>query len=419
MARRSRERTLPPYCTRRPQGGFRLQILDPDTGERVRPRDLLATEPAFYATQSEVWVAHDRLTAVMAMRLERGATLRGFWEDWTNPDDWYWGTAATDRKVQSLATIKVHTKGFVDFFTEDDGQTSPRINAITTEDVERWLKTLPAQSNIPIVSRMFAAAVERKLRVDNPIEEAGKRARKTQHEKRQRRERLGDNKAPEPHQIDELLDELGNSARYPYGLYAWFKIATAVGMRSGELDAMRISKLDLTDPSKPLYLIDEQYHSGLNIFTDPKHDSVRTIRIPQVLLPVLERCAWEAEHKFGGSPFFFHTSRGEHWRNSARAYYWNDEDKHNRVMRTGLRRVVDDVSMYCATRAFFATQAVLSSPDQIPMIAKHYGHKDNGKVLLRFYTRLTDRHGQDGMDVVYGRLHADEPVRLADRRKAA
>lgn len=420
MARKKQRKGPVPYSWAREAGpGWRLQILDPETGAKLSPRKIIDSEPAFYETEDDVRAAYVRLHDRLKLRLERGATLRGFWEDWTDPDHWQWGTDASGRKVQSLSTLKSHARGFVNFFGDDK-----RIDTIAHKDVEAWLKTKPASSGIPVVNQMFEAAIMAKLIASNPLAEPAKTARKTAHAKRERREKLGDNNAPEPGQIAELLDDLGNEARYPFGLYAWFAIGTAVGLRSGELDGMWRDDLDLSDPSRPLYHVRRQYHTQLDQLTEPKYDSVREILLPQFLVPTLERLVWESRRL--GSPFLLRTTRGQNWRNHARAYYWNDDKQRvsrtgrkRGTDRTGLRRIVGDVSMYCATRAYFATQAVLAQPHEIPKIARHYGHKDNGKVLLQFYTRLTDTHGQDGMANVYAALHPYEPVRLADRRRAA
>lgn len=390
---RKRERPRPPYSAPRPGGGWRLQIQDPDTGERLRPRALDPNEPPYYATVGELWTAFDRLTRLVELRLRRGETVTGFAEAWTDPDHWRWGNKRGEHSAKTYASA-------IGLFVSRFGERE--IASITTDDLGAFLSPKqgrkPAESSIPILQRFFDAAVQAELRTDNPWRKLDLTFKASDPEP-----------APEPEQLDAMLTRAAASP-FPYSMYAWLFVGSETGMRTGELDAMRIDRLDLSDPDRPRYRIEEQWHAQLRRFASPKYDSHRTILLPATVLGVIEDMRAEADAY--GSPFLFNTTRGGHYSPPARDYYWTGDSRFD-----GLRALVGGVTMKAATRVYFATRAVLDAPHKIPQIAQHYGHKDKGQTLLSFYTRLTDQHGQDGMAEIFAQRPADLSARR--RRRAA
>jgi integrase len=157
-----------------------------------------------------------------------------------------------------------------------------------------------------------------------------------------------------------LADELT-----PPSFAAYLDVAVHTGMRPGELDALRWSKIDFREET---IVVDEQWNVKTRTFEQPKHHHVRRIALTQ---PARDRLLDLPRE----SDFAFTTLRGSHYRPSSRAHHWN------RIRcSAGL-----DGDLYLVTRHYFGWYAfnVLGLPDHV--VALHLGHRDGGKLVRTLY----------------------------------
>jgi integrase len=99
----------------------------------------------------------------------------------------------------------------------------------------------------------------------------------------------------------------------PPSFAAYLDVAAYEGMRPGELDALRWTKIDFQAET---ILVDEQWNALERAFTLPKHGFVRTVALTD---PARERLLALPRE----SEFVFTTLRGSHYRPSSRSYHWN------------------------------------------------------------------------------------------------
>jgi integrase len=162
-------------------------------------------------------------------------------------------------------------------------------------------------------------------------------------------------------QFIALADELT-----PPSFAAYLDVAVHSGMRPGELDALRWSKIDFQTET---IVVDEQWNVKTRTFETPKHHHVRTIALTE---PARDRLLSLPRE----SDFAFTTLRGSHYRPSSRAYHWN---------RVRCSAGLGTVDLYTATRHYFGWYAlnVLELPDFV--IAAQFGHRDGGKLVRTLY----------------------------------
>lgn len=387
-------KALPPLATAY-RDGWRLQIRMPD-GSRLGARKLDPREPSYYTTQAALWQAYETLTAQVQRGIEYSDTVSGFLAEWTDVDHHRWGK---DRSEQSMQTYRSSMRKFEEMYGER------KLATITVQDIDRFLATKPAASNATTLGMFFRDALRAQKCLIDPTADFDLDRPEPKEED-----------APEPELLAAMHAYALGSKRIPRSLYQWLLVGSGTGMRTGELDAMAIDKLDLNGPDGPLYLIDRQYHARLRDFTEPKWGSVRTILLPPTVIEEIERAVFYARQI--GSPFLFNNSAG-HWTPDSRKWYWQKIGDDSLRLRLATPERPEGVSMKAATRTYFATQMVMLAPHRIPQIAHHYGHKDKGVTLLKHYTKLNDRRGQLGMADVYAAMPERSAVVDLSARRAS
>jgi integrase len=178
-----------------------------------------------------------------------------------------------------------------------------------------------------------------------------------------------------------LADELT-----PPSFAAYLEVAVHEGMRPGELDALRWTKIDFQAGT---VLIDEQWNAIEHAFTLPKHGFVGTIALTDAAQDRLLRLPRESE-------FVFTTLRGSHYRPSSRSHHWN---------RVRCGAGLGNVDLYTATRHYFGWFAWNVLELDARDIALHFGHRDGGELCARPTATRTRSS------------HASAYVKRSDRRQ--
>lgn len=390
-----------------------LQVFDPHAydegkkklGKRVNARSIIPTEPPSYPTLNAAREASFRLSAKVQDRVNRGKTIREFYDEWTW-DHWAWKNGRSrERTEQTMDSYRTRVLPFVEIYGERPA------HSITEKDALDYMNLGPGAAHQVSAIRAFFTDMTRpaaRLRTDNPFAEIATEIGKVQKQKR--RENWVD--APEAHEIERVLGYAHEHA--PYSLYAWLLTGTKTGMRSGELDYMLIEDLDL---GAMTYYVRYQFNNKLQARSRPKYNSERLIALPPELEPVLRRCIFDANAGGVGSPFVFNTPQGRlgHYTVSSRSHYWGKDQDESKGIR--IRDLLDDpsVTMYEATRHYFTTCAVREGVP-LPILAKHLGHADNGETLMKHYNRLKDTHAQDQMADFFA---SRRPSNVVSIRKAS
>lgn len=333
-----------------------------ENGQRVRKSHskVKPDEPKTYANLKDANEGYDRVIAYRDQRTDHAQTVRGFWQEWTDADHWMWG-AVEGRSEQTLMAYATRTRKFVERYGDRP------IDTITEFDVRAYMADGAAQSSLYSLSTMFNDAEREGLITTHPCRELAKRAERTIRTRRK-------NKpvdVPDRAQIDAVLERAGDDV-YPDGLRPWLIVGTETGMRGGELDGMEWKYL-----KGDRYQIDWQWNAALGKMTPPKHESYRSIGLSDVALEAIESCR-------GRNPRYVFTNKTvDHFTHDSRDWWW----AWNSDGGPSLRQLVGGVTMYAATRHYWASRAVNElglSPYQASLL---YGHKDGGRLITEVYAK--------------------------------
>jgi integrase len=250
------------------------------------------------------------------------------------------------------------------------------LRSIGDEHVAAWLKGGHNKGTLTVLRTFFydAASVEAGRLIDrNPF--AKLRLRKS----RGRR----DTQPPDQVEIARfvaLADELT-----PPSFAGYLNTAVYEGMRPGELDALRWSKIDFQAET---ILVDEQWNAKTREFTLPKHGFVRTIALTEPTRKRLLSLPRESE-------YVFTTLRGSHYRPSSRSHHWN---------RVRCAARLGNVDLYTATRHYFGWYAMNVLELDPHVIALHFGHRDGGELVRKLYGHPDERIGRERVREAFRQL---------------
>jgi integrase len=232
------------------------------------------------------------------------------------------------------------------------------IRAIGDEHVAEWLRGGGSEGSAKVLCAMWndAASVRAGRLVDdrNPWEGLGLRSGRGRAKRRPPTQ-------AEASKLIALGDELT-----PPSFAAYLDVAVYEGMRPGELDALRWTKIDFQAGT---ILIDEQWNANSHEFTIPKHGIVRTITLTAPAKKRLLSLPRESE-------FVFTTVRGSHYRPSSRAHHWN---------RVRAAAGLGNMELYMCTRHYFGWYAWNVLELDARDIALHFGHQDGGELVRKLY----------------------------------
>lgn len=399
MARR-RNDGLPPGAVVLPSGRVTLQISITEAGRkhRVSPQQIDPREdPSYPNDPAIVWEAYNRIQRFLAHKVERGHTVKGFWEKWTDPDHHRWGIAS-GRTGSSIRTNKSSTRKFVELHANEP------LLGITEKTIDKFMEDEGGlYSHLVKLDLFFSDAMKAKLIVEHPCREL---ARKREIAERERRART---RPPVPSELQvETFLEYASRPEYPLDLSGWLTIGVEHGMRPGEIDYMEWEYQE-----GDLYSIRWQWNTNERprAKTPPKDDSFRTLGLSDRALEIIAR----QRQRSSGSPFIFETNQGEHWYPQMRDYYWNDFRPAKG--EPTLCELAGGMTVYNATRHYWATMALNKWGIPLRKAALMFGHKDGGVLMHKTYAR----QDEDAATDVQAALNA-RPISLdaeRHRRRAA
>jgi integrase len=330
--------------TRLPSGRWRTRVRHPRTGKQLSARAVIGG-PETYASRNSAAEAEAEARRVLRTNSRLGVTVREFWQDWTT--DPLWLRPATSTNITNRACTHK--------FVSEHGDLPLR--AIGDEHVAAWLKGGRNLGTVPALRAFFNDAMSApagRLADRNPFAKLGLR------QSRGRRDTQPPGQA-EIARFVTLADELT-----PPSFSGYLDVAVHEGMRPGESDALRWTKIDFQAGT---ILIDEQWNAIERAFTLPKHGFVRTIALTDPARERLLRLPRESE-------FVFTTLRGSHYRPSSRSHHWN---------RVRCGAGLGNVDLYTATRHYFGWYAWNVLELDARDIALHFGHQDGGELVRKLY----------------------------------
>jgi integrase len=330
--------------TQLPSGRWRTRVRHLRTGRQLSARAVIGG-PDTYATEDAAIAAESQARKILRSNARVGVTVREFWNDWTTDPLW----------LRPAGSTNIHNRARTYKFVDEYGDLPLR--AIGDELVATWLRGGRNVGTVPALRALFndAMTVPAGRLVDrNPFAKLGLRS------SRGRR----DTQPPTQADIARFV-ALGDELTPP-SFAAYLDAAVYEGMRPGELDALRWTKIDFQCGT---ILVDEQWNALERVFTPPKHGSVRTIALTDPARERLLRLPRESE-------FCFTTLRGSHYRPSSRSHHWN---------RVRCAAGLGNVDLYTATRHYFGWYAWNVLELDARDIALHFGHQDGGELVRKLY----------------------------------
>jgi integrase len=327
-----------------PSGRWRPRVRHPRTGKQINPRDVIGGADTF-ATRAAAVAAEDEARRLLRSNARLGVTVREFWDEWTTSALW-------ERPAKST---NIHNRERTSKFVAEHGDLPLR--AIGDEHVAAWLKGGRNLGSVPALRAFFndaSSAAAGRLVDRNPFAKLGIRASRGRRDKQ----------PPSQVEIAQFV-ALGDELTPP-SFAAYLHTAVYEGMRPGELDALRWTKIDFQAGT---ILIDEQWNALERAFTLPKHGVIRTIALTDPARDRLLTLPRESE-------FVFTTLRGSHYRPSSRSHHWN---------RVRCSAGLGNVDLYTSTRHYFGWFAWNVLELDARDIALHFGHQDGGELVRKLY----------------------------------
>jgi integrase len=252
--------------------------------------------------------------------------------------------------------------------------------AVTSRDVDRYLSADPKRrQRVPALRAMWNDARRRGIVTQNPFANLGLPTTRGNR----------DTPPPTQEQVATMLEQAWRLT--PPSFAAWLQVATATGMRPGELDALRWDRVSLDHDE---ILVAEQWNSGSREFTTPKNGKQRDVAITPPARDALLAIPRE-------SAFVFTTLRGTHYTPSSRNHHWN------RVRPEGF-------TLYQSSRHYAGWYMRNVLGLEAAVIAHQLGHEDGGHLVEVLYGHLERGRSLDKIK----RAWAAEvrPLRSVDRR---
>ena len=330
--------------TQLPSGRWRTRVRHPRTGKQLSARAVIGG-PETYPSKAAAVAAETEARTVLRSGARLGVTVREWWDEWTTDPLW-------QRPAEST---NIHYRERTRKFVEQHADIALR--AVGDKHIAAWLKGGKNRETVQQLRVMFndaASAAAGRLVDRNPFAKLGLRGTR------------GRKDVQPPSQADIARFIASADELTPPSFAAYLDVAVHSGMRPGELDALRWTKVDFQAET---VLVDEQWNAKTRSFETPKHHHIRTIALTEPARDRLLSLPCESE-------FAFTTLRGSHYRPSSRAYHWN---------RIRCSAGLGNVDLYTATRHYFGWYAlnVLELPDHV--IAAQFGHRDGGKLVRTLY----------------------------------
>lgn len=246
---------------------------------------------------------------------------------------------------------------------------SRRIDSITTDDAREWAAGHRSGER-QAAKTLFAYAAEQGLLVASPF-------RFVAVEKGRGNEEID---PPTPAQVDALV--AAATAILP-NFGGWLEFARWVGTRPGETDMLRFS--DFEDDFKYVRIRRQWNHKARKV-TAPKHNRAHRVAVPaQARAVVKRRFAEEIQNSpdlFDLNALVFPNTRGSHFMQTSRAYYWKAATAAAGVTHTDAG---EKLTPYLATRHFCGWYMTNVLGADAADVAHQLRHGDGGTLVRKLY----------------------------------
>lgn len=356
---------------RLPSGKWRAQLYDPRVGRNVSVSTILGGQGSF-ATKTEAKQARSKARVQLAATQQTGVTLVEFWQQWTSDPLFARPKASTNLHNRE------RTRGFVTAYG------STPIAHVGDLAVADWLRGGGHAGTVPALRAMFNDAASIKAgRVVSHNPFAGLRLGRSKGRRDQ---------APPSEELVWTIIGHAREIASPH-FAAWLQVAAFTGLRPGELDALRWSRIDFASSRIE---VAEQYNSKIREFTLPKNGSARLAPLTAPAKEALLALPRESE-------FCFVNLRGVHFTASARAYHWKAV-----CAAAGWTK-----TLYLATRHFagsYMTNTLLMASEDVAIAL---GQEDGGELVRRLYGHRDKDQALDRVVAAYANTANVRPIRLA------
>jgi len=351
---------------KRPNGRYAVTVYDPTVGRRRQLGAWSGHATGTFDTKREARQAEAEAKTRRG-RTADSETVASFTARWVT--DFPRPKASTNR----------HNAERVSDFAAQHGRL--RMSDVDARLVDRYLSADPQRKQrVPALRAMFNDAKRRGVVTSNPFAELGIRRAKGNEGKQ----------PPSQEQVSRMLELAWDLT--PPSFAAWLSVACYTGMRPGELDALRWSRIDF---SGGWVQVLEQWNVGARAFTEPKkgpREIALTDPARAALLRLPRECEWA-----------FPTVRGAWYTPSSRSHHWN---------RVRCAAGMPDVTLYLATRHFagwwLTNIAELPSED----VALQLGHSDGGQLIRRLYGHRDRRRALERVKQAYAEHGSVRPLRV-------
>lgn len=362
-----------------PSGRWRAQVYNPATGKNESVGKILGLVDPTFATKGAAKSAREDARRRLQQPHSNSTTVREWWDIWTSDPLFERPKPSTNINNRERTQAFVEKYGHLQIAAVDDGV------------VAAWLRGGQHTGTVKCLRTMFADAGSvpaGRLIPSNPFARLGFEASKGNAEK----------DPPTDALVEKMLAYAW--ANTPAGFAAWLQVATATGMRHGELDALRWENVDLAGG---WITVDAQlgnYCSKSGTFGAPKNGKGRRVPIHGPAADALARMAAPTEAS-AGSEFVFLNGVGVHWTRGSRAYQWNR-----------VRKAIGwTESLYLATRHYAGS--VMYNDLRLPAedVAAALGHTDRGELVRKLYGHFRDDDALERVKAAYAARSNVIPLR--------
>jgi integrase len=305
-----------------------------------------------FATKAEAKVAREQARLKLKERQAESITLNGWYELWTTRPRYQRAKDSTNVTNHNACRPFVKKHGHLE------------LAQVTRKVAAAYLRDDGKDYMVQSLRVMFADAVKDDLIDSNPFANQG--VKKTKGN--------ADKAPPTIEQVQQLITTAAEVVS-PY-FAGWLAVGCYAGMRPGEIDALRWSSVDF-DADRIDVL--EQYSAQSKVFTLPKNGKTRRILLPPQARSVLLGLPRVSE-------FCFVNFKGDHYGKSGRTYPW-----------AMVRHVVDNRSVYQATRHFCGWFLYEHLRMQAEDVAVQLGHEDGGELVRMLYGHHDRNRALDGL----------------------
>jgi integrase len=358
--------------------GYRAQVIDPRTSKKVSANTVVngARGEIFPLTKQGYrdacwlcWQAEDKLGS----RTSGGAiTVPQLREQYMARTHGKSGPLKESTQISNAERTKR--------FAADHAKR--RVDSITDTDARDWAATA-ASGEREAVKSMFNFAVDQRMVDASPF-------RSVSVQKGRGNEEVD---PPTPAQVDRLV-AAAQKILPSWG--AWLCFGRWVGTRPGETDMLRFSDFE----SDFCYVrIRRQWNQKAGRVTSPKHNRTHKIAVPREARAIVKAQLAAAVRRQGEvfdlDTLVFTNTRGTHFTQTSRAYYWKATTAASGVTHTDAG---ETVTPYLATRHFCGWYMTNVLNVDAADVAHQLRHGDGGILVRQLYGhRSADLAARDNL----------------------